>query len=65
MDSSITSPFSYLLTLTGLASTFTPINVWDVSLVPSGGLVEVPVPVDHNTLLFVRQGRVRVDGNGE
>lgn len=48
----------------GLATTFTPINLWDVTLAPSSGAaVDLLVPADHNTLLFVRQGRVRVDGS--
>ena len=49
----------------GLADTFTPINVWDVSLAPTGTKARIDVPADHNTLLFVRQGRVEVEGKGE
>lgn len=48
---------------TGSASTFTPINLWDVSLLPTEegeAGVEIAIPADHNTLLFVRQGRVQV-----
>ena len=49
----------------GSALTFTPINLWDVHLNPTGEDVELRIPADHNTLLFVRQGRVQVEDRGE
>lgn len=53
-----------LLVLTGSAATFTPINLWDISLNPTGEAAEIRIPASHNTLLFVRQGRVQVEDNG-
>lgn len=39
----------------GPASTFTPINLWDVRL-DAGHRAELPVPEGHNTLLYVLSG---------
>lgn len=44
----------------GSANTFTPVNVWDVTIPKTGQPVKIPIPADHNTLLFVRQGTIRV-----
>lgn len=46
----------------GRASTFTPINVWDIRLV-GGKTVQLTIPAGHNTILFVRKGEVEVEGN--
>ena len=46
----------------GPAHTFTPINVWDVRL-KAGHRAELPVPEDHNTLLFVLSGKVELADN--
>lgn len=43
----------------GPASTFSPINVWNVRLAP-GKVAELTVPLGHNTIIFVRKGQVRV-----
>lgn len=45
----------------GPAHTFTPINVWDVILEKNEKVV-LPVPENHNTILFVRTGSIRADG---
>ena len=45
----------------GPASTFTPINLWDVQL-KAGHRAELRVPEGHNTLLFVLSGQVEPDG---
>jgi redox-sensitive bicupin YhaK (pirin superfamily) len=45
----------------GPASTFTPINVWDMRLA-AGKSVQLTIPVGHNTILFVRAGAVEVLG---
>lgn len=45
---------------TGPAQTFTPVNVWDLSLAP-GDRAELPVPEGHTTLLVVLQGRLGVN----
>ena len=45
----------------GAAKTFTPINVWDVTLV-AGRSTELPLPDGHTTTLLVVDGEVEVDG---
>jgi redox-sensitive bicupin YhaK (pirin superfamily) len=45
----------------GPASTFTPINLWDVRL-KIGRRAELLVPEGHNTILFVLSGQVEIDG---
>ncbi|WP_417850494.1 pirin family protein [Thalassoglobus sp.] len=44
----------------GPASTFTPINVWDVQLNP-GGSTELTIPSGHTSLLVVQSGSVNVN----
>lgn len=39
----------------GPATTFTPINIWDISLA-SGASVELDIPADHNSMLVIRDG---------
>lgn len=46
---------------TGPAKTFTPINVWDVTL-RAGKTAELPVPDGHTTLFLVLTGKVAVQG---
>lgn len=43
----------------GRASTFTPINMWDVRL-KAGRTIEMSVPEGHNTIVLVRSGSVLV-----
>jgi len=43
----------------GAASTFSPVNLWDIHL-NAGKSVELTVPEGHNTMLFVRQGKLAV-----
>mmetsp|Transcript_29696 Transcript_29696/g.65818 ORF Transcript_29696/g.65818 Transcript_29696/m.65818 type:complete len:199 (+) Transcript_29696:448-1044(+) len=43
----------------GPASTFTPINVWDVRL-KAGASSELVMPAGHRTVLFVRKGTLKV-----
>lgn len=45
----------------GAASTYSPVNLWDIRLV-AGKTVELTVPEGHNTMLFVRQGKLDVAG---
>ena len=45
----------------GPASTFTPINVWDVAL-KQGGVAELDLPEGHTASLVVLRGRIRVNG---
>jgi redox-sensitive bicupin YhaK (pirin superfamily) len=46
---------------TGPAKTFTPINLWDVSL-RAGKSVELPLPDGHTTTFLVLSGAVEVNG---
>jgi hypothetical protein len=45
----------------GAASTFTPINVWDIEL-HTAGATTLHVPSTHNTLLLVQEGELLVNG---
>lgn len=45
----------------GAASTFTPINVWDIEL-HSSGTTTLHAPNTHNTLLLVQEGELLVNG---
>lgn len=48
----------------GPARTFTPINIWDVTL-RAGKSVELPLPDGHTSALLVLSGKVVVNGQGE
>lgn len=41
----------------GVASTYSPVNLWDIRLM-AGKSVELAVPEAHNSMLFVRQGKL-------
>src|SRR5437899_2471792 len=47
----------------GPAKTFTPINLWDVSL-RAGNSAELPLPDGHTTTFLVLSGEVTVNGEG-
>jgi len=47
----------------GPASTFTPINLWDVRL-SEGGLLGADLPEGHNAAVFVLEGTATVNGSG-
>ena len=51
----------------GRAKTFSPVQMWDVSLPIKGSVVDLPFPADHNCVVFVRRGGVEVlsGENGE
>jgi hypothetical protein len=48
----------------GPASTFTPMNVWDVEL-KAGERVELTVPEGHNTAIALRTGDVSINGTAK
>jgi len=48
----------------GAAKTFTPMNVWDISMKTSGRGVDLEVPAGHTTLVFVRRGKLKVGSDG-
>lgn len=47
----------------GAASTFTPINLWDVRL-DAGADVRLPLPNGHTTMVAVLSGHITIDGKG-
>ena len=48
----------------GAAKTFSPINLWDVSL-RAGKTAELPVPDGHTSTFLVLSGKVTVNGERE
>ncbi|MBE0442246.1 MAG: pirin family protein [Psychrobacter sp.] len=46
--------------VTGAASTFTPVNVWNIEL-HTAGSTKLQVPNTHNTLLLVQEGKLLVN----
>ncbi|MEQ1814618.1 MAG: pirin-like C-terminal cupin domain-containing protein, partial [Candidatus Nitrotoga sp.] len=44
----------------GIANTYTPINLWDLHI-RAGKAVDFTVPAGHNTMLFVRTGRLMLN----
>lgn len=46
----------------GLGSTFTPINLWDLSI-DANKQMTLSIPQTHNLLLLVRHGQVRINDN--
>lgn len=49
----------------GAAKTFSPVQMWDVSLPHAGAEIELPYPADHNCIVFVRRGSVEIIGDDE
>lgn len=47
----------------GAASTFSPVNLWDVRL-QAGKVADLTIAEGHNTILFVRSGQVKVGSEG-
>ena len=44
----------------GAAETFSPVQVWDLNLPQAGVEIDVPFPIDHNCIVFVRRGSVEI-----
>jgi len=44
----------------GAASTFSPVQMWDVTLPHAGAEVDVPYPPEHQLMVFVRRGSVDI-----
>jgi quercetin 2,3-dioxygenase len=47
--------------ITGAATTFTPINLWDIEL-RTAGTTSLQVPKTHNTLLLIQEGQILING---
>ena len=45
----------------GPAKTYSPINLWDVSLPKKGSAIDIPYPKDHACIVFVRRGSVSIN----
>lgn len=52
----------------GPASTFSPVELWDVSVSKDSAIVDLPFPETHSCIVFVRRGKVSIiseDGQKE
>lgn len=50
----------------GSASTYSPVQMWDVSLPNTGAEVDLPFPSNHNCVVFVRRGSIEIlDGKSK
>ena len=47
----------------GAAATHSPVNLWDVKLATPGTAFDFGVGEGHNTVIFVRRGKILVEGN--
>lgn len=47
--------------IAGAATTFTPVNMWDIEL-HTAGTTTLQVPKTHNTLLLLQEGQILVNG---
>lgn len=47
--------------IAGAATTFTPVNMWDIEL-HTAGTTTLQVPKTHNTLLLIQEGQILVNG---
>lgn len=47
--------------IAGAATTFTPVNMWDIEL-HTAGTTTLQIPKTHNTLLLVQEGQILVNG---
>jgi len=48
--------------LRGPAKTYSPVNLWDISLPEKGRTVKVPYSINHACMVFVRRGAVAIGG---
>lgn len=46
----------------GAAETFSPVNMWDVSIKRTDRPFEFDIEQGHNTLVFVRRGQIQIEG---
>jgi len=49
----------------GAAKTFSPVQMWDVILPHASVEVDIPFPSDHNCIIFVRRGGVKIYSDDE
>jgi quercetin 2,3-dioxygenase len=46
--------------VTGPASTFSPVQMWDITLPHEGTEVDLPYPANHNCIVFIRRGSIEI-----
>lgn len=44
----------------GPASTFSPVELWDVNIPKANSVIDLPFEEDHNCIVFVRQGGIEI-----
>lgn len=49
----------------GPAKTFSPVELWDVTISKNGATVDLPFPDQYNCILFVRRGKIDIVGEGD
>lgn len=49
----------------GAAKTFSPVQMWDITLPRKDSEIDLDFPADHNCILFVRRGKVEVLSGSE
>ena len=49
----------------GAATTFTPVDLWDMQFQSTAVPFEFRVPDGHNTVVFVRRGSITIGGEGK
>jgi redox-sensitive bicupin YhaK (pirin superfamily) len=49
----------------GPASTFSPVELWDVSIKEDRATVDLPFPPEYNCIVFVRHGKIDVVGGDD
>lgn len=49
----------------GAAQTYSPIQMWDVTLPKKATQVDIPFPSNHNCIVFVRRGGIQIISNDD
>jgi redox-sensitive bicupin YhaK (pirin superfamily) len=44
----------------GAAKTYSPVQMWDVTMPHAGAEIDIPFPAEHNCIVFVRRGAIQV-----
>lgn len=49
----------------GPASTFSPVELWDVTISKKDATVDLPFPEDYNCIVFIRRGKIDILGEND
>ncbi|KAL7540196.1 LOW QUALITY PROTEIN: hypothetical protein ACHAXR_010013 [Thalassiosira sp. AJA248-18] len=49
----------------GPASTFSPVELWDLTLSKANATIDLPFPEDYNCIIFVRRGEINIVGEDD